>query len=310
MGYLVLNDYFKLIQETNLNQVISSSDANRLAAESIADTEIKSYLSQKYDLSEELTDTTVFNMVTAYKAGALVELNFDAYSDQSTYALKALVTFSGKCYVCTTAVTAAEAFDSAKWTLLGNKNDLFYVKLPNPRFDINETIKAGDVRFWKDKNYTAVLPSSSGNPSIQYMTKDNIPYKNVMPDDPVNGLAYWGAGVAYEVAAETLPTDSSKWTKGDNRSQKMIQVYIDIAIYHLHARISQQNVPTLRLERYMGKHEDKVVKAGRLMFPEYSALGWLQSMAGGELTADFPTIQPKKGQRIRFGGSIPMQTEY
>lgn len=310
MGYLVLNDYFKLIQETNLNQVTQSKEANRLAAEGIAQTEITSYLIQKYDLSEELTETTVFNMTTAYKAGALVELNFSDFSDTATYALKALVTYSGSCYVCTTAVVTAAAFNASDWTLLGKKHDLFHVKLPNPRFDINEDIVKGDVRFWKDKNYTAVLPSSSGRASIQYSTKDNVPYKNVLPDDPKNGVAYWGAGVAYSVAAETLPTDTSKWTKGDNRSQKMIQVYIDISLYHLHATISNQNVPQMRIERYMGRHEDKVVKAGRLMFPEYSALGWLQSMAGGELTADFPITQPKTGERIRFGGNIPMITDY
>lgn len=310
MGYLVLNDYFKLIQETNLNQVTQGKESNRLAAEGIAKTEITSYLTQKYDLSEELRETVVFDMTTAYKAGSLVELNFPDFSDTSTYALKALVTYSGKCYVCTTAITIAAAWDASKWTLLGAKFDLFYVNSPNPRFDIDEDITVGTVRFWKDKNYTALLASSSGQPSIQYRKKDNVPYKNVVPDDKVNGLKYWGAGVAYSVAAETLPTDTSKWTKGDNRSQKMIQVYVDIAIYHLHATIAQQNVPTLRIERYMGKHEDKVIKAGRLMFPEYCALGWLQSMAGGELTADFPIIQPKTGERIRFGGDIPMITDY
>jgi len=310
MGYLVLNDYFKLIQASALAQLTQGNDANRISAEGIAETEIISYLAQKYDLSAELRDTTVFDMTTAYKAESLVELNFPDFSDQSTYALKALCTFSGKCYVCSTPVVTAGAFDAANWTLLGNKYDLFHVKLPNPIFDIDEDIKAGDIRFWKDKNYTALLSSSSGNASIQYTKKDNVPAKNVMPDDPVLGAKYWGTGVPYSVTAETLPTDTSKWTKGDNRSQKMIQVYIDITIYHLHATIAQQNVPTMRIERYMGKHEDKVVKAGRLMFPEYCALGWLQSMAGGELTADFPKLQPKSGNRIRFGGDIPMITDY
>lgn len=40
----------------------------------------------------------------------------EEYDSTATYAVKAIVKHNGKIYKCTTAVTTAEAFDSAKWT--------------------------------------------------------------------------------------------------------------------------------------------------------------------------------------------------
>ena len=44
------------------------------------------------------------------------QLGFDAFSDQSTYAVGDFVTYNNKVYKCTTAVTTAGAWDAANWT--------------------------------------------------------------------------------------------------------------------------------------------------------------------------------------------------
>jgi hypothetical protein len=88
-------------------------------------------------------------------------------------------------------------------------------------------------------------------------------------------------------------------------------ICIDIALYHLHARISPVNVPELRIHRYMGLAEDRAMKAGRVIYPTYSALGWLQAAADGtDITPELPKLQPAKGARIRYGGNPKLINSY
>lgn len=46
----------------------------------------------------------------------VTQLGFDAFSDQSTYAVGDFVTYNNKIYKCTTAVTTAGAWNAANWT--------------------------------------------------------------------------------------------------------------------------------------------------------------------------------------------------
>ena len=58
MAYVTTNDYTLLIQDVNLQQIISSNVAIREQAELMAAGEARSYLIQKYKFDEELSKTT------------------------------------------------------------------------------------------------------------------------------------------------------------------------------------------------------------------------------------------------------------
>ena len=58
MAYVTTNDYTLLIQDVNLQQIISSNVAIREQAELMAVGEARSYLIQKYKFDEELSKTT------------------------------------------------------------------------------------------------------------------------------------------------------------------------------------------------------------------------------------------------------------
>ena len=294
MAYLRLRDYIKSIQTENLNQIITSDSSIRISAELAAQAEVISYLTQKYEVDEEFRNTEVFSMTKIYKANDLVYLDATAYSAASTYALKSLTLQAGKVYVCIVAIVAPEAFNASKWTLLGAQYDLFFITLPKPEFDITKVYKTGDQVYWKNKTYTNLIASSvlDHNASLQFGTYSDIPLGNVFPDDPIGGVKSWGAGTSYTVAVETLPTDTAKWTAGDNRSQQVLMYMIDIALYHLHSRIAPRNIPELRIDRYD------------------SSIAWLKMAGRGEITADIPKRQPKQGARIRFGGSVKNVNSY
>ena len=72
MSYLIASDYNKQIQADNLSQVISGDVSILTAAELAAQEEITSYLTQKYDLSKEFTDTQAWDSTVIYKAGQRV----------------------------------------------------------------------------------------------------------------------------------------------------------------------------------------------------------------------------------------------
>ncbi len=270
------------------------SSAMRLTAELLALEEVTSYLTQKYDMSAEFTDTVVWNPNTVYKAKNRVYLDASAYSATSTYALKALVLQSGSVYICITAITIAEAFNATKWTLLGAQYDLFYVTLPKPEFNFATIYNKTDEVFWKDKTYTCAVASTvySHSQQLQYVDYGNVPAINIAPDNAVNGVKYWGVGVAYSVIAGTLPTDTAKWTAGDNRSQKIVDCVVDIAIYKINPRLAPNNIPQIRIDNYD------------------SAIVWLKACGKGVVTANIPRIQPKQGNRIRFGGNIKNENSY
>lgn len=301
MSYLRAKDYIVQIQDANLQQIISNDPNVQAEAERLAQEEMISYLVQKYDVKSEFTDTSPFSMSLVYKAKQRFEINFPAYAPATTYHINDLVINQSIGYVCTGTTTGA--FDNTKWTVIGNQYDLYYASLPKPEFDNRNFYSIGDQVFWKDKTYTCAIatPVLDHSTAIQYGTYSNLPAQNVFPDDPVNGVTYWGTGTAYTVTAGTLPTDTTKFTKGDNRCQQLLAYMVDVVLYHLHTRISPRNIPPLRFKRYDGS-PDNPGNGG--------AIGWLKMAAQGEVTVNLPRLQPIQGSRIRYGGNVKLNNSY
>lgn len=292
MAYLIFSDFKKQIQTDNLLQIIGSDLTVLETAELQAIEEAYGYLTQKYDTSKEFSETAAWAIGTTYHAADRIYLNATAYSNTATYALNALTLHQNNVYKCTTAITVGEAFNPAKWQLIGPQYALFYAKYPKPLFDYQGHYSKGDQVYWNGKTYTAIKGSFDWGDNIQFRQIQNIPPSNVFPDDPTNGALWWGTGTAYTVPAGTLPTNTTYWTEGDNRTQSVLMIVIDIALFHLHSRIAPRNVPDLRKERYL------------------NAIDMLKAFARGEMTAKLPLIQPKQGARIRFGGNIKNQNSY
>lgn len=264
-------------------------------AQNAAEAKVTSYLVQKYNIKEEFTDTNPYNPALSLKAKNRIYLDALAYSATSTYAINNLCLQGGNVYICTTAVTVPGAFDPTAWALLGAQYTIFYITLPYPEFDYQCLYAKGAQVWWKDSVYTCQIATQpiTQDDILQAGTYQNVPLPNVFPDDPANGVQYWGAGIPYSVAAYTIPTNAAYWTLGDNRNPDFVNMCIDLTLYRCHIRIAPRNIPDIRV-----KARDEAIE-------------WLKDAAEGTyITADLPLIQPRSGARIRFGGNTKINNTY
>lgn len=295
MSYLILNDYIGAIQSDNLLSVIGNNMAVLTQAQKAAQEKVTSYLVQKYNISQEFTDTNPYNPALALTAKSRIYLDGPAYNAAGIYSINALTLQAGNVYICTVAITVPEAFNIAHWALLGPQYTIFYVTVPNPEFDYLCYYKVGDIVWYKDKVYTCAIATQpiTNDTILQAGYYKNVPLPNIFPDDPNNGAQYWSAGVAYSIAAYTKPTDTTKWTLGDNRNPDFVNICIDLTLYRCHIRIAPRNIPDIRV-----KARDEAIE-------------WLKDAAQGNyITANLPLIQPRSGARIRFGGNTKIQNTY
>lgn len=261
-------DYELYCDTQTLTQVVNADLSLKRLCEYSVEDQIKSYLSQRYDFSKpygEFTDTDTWSYTTTYRANNRVYLDATAYSITATYALHALTLYSGSVYICSTAILVGEAFTASKWMLLGDQYDILYVTPPQDPWDYQLNYLAGDVIYYKDKTYTAYIPST-----------------NIAPDSTY-GSNYWGTGTSYTVTAGTLPTDDTKWTEGDNRNNYLLQIYITIVVYNMFMKVAPKNIQQTRKDQYE------------------MAIDWLEKAGSGKVTADLPLIVPEQGSSIRWG---------
>ena len=165
---------------------------------------------------------------------------------------------------------------------------------PAPAFNFSGVYRLNDTVFWKNRVYTCKVATTqiTHEVALQYGSYQNIPYTNVAPNDPVNGLQYWGGGTAYSVPVNTALNNTTYWALTDNRDAQMVMFIVDVALFHLHSRIAPRNIPELRIKRYE------------------AAVIWFQACAEGKVTPALPLIQPKQGNRIRYGGNVKLSNNY
>lgn len=263
-------DYLRLIQADNLAQIIESNEQIKLDTEQSAQAEMISYLSQRYLVNEVFTNTTVFEIASVYNAKSLVEFTSPAFSASATYASGVFRVYNGSVYKSNTAISPA-AFNASQWDLICLDKALYFVTLPNSEWNSETSYAIGDEVWYANKVYTCVIANS-----------------NIKPTE----AAYWGTGVPYTVTGE-YPDNDLVWTKGDNRNQQIVMRLIDITLYHLHSRINPRNIPDLRKDRYDGNREAQTL----------GAIGWLKSVARGDVNADLPVYSPERGLSIRYGNA-------
>lgn len=268
-------DYLRLIRDDVVNQIIESNQQIKLDVEQAAQAEMISYLKQRYLVNHVFADTKTFDVSATYNGKQLVEFTATAYSNAATYVTDDYVLQNSKIYK-SIAGNAPHAFVLNEWTYICEDKDLFYVQLPYSEYDTLTEYLAGDKVYYNNYEYTCLIKN-----------------KNI----PVTNTLFWSKGAAYTITG-VYPDDSTKWTKGDNRNQQIVMYLLDITLYHLHSRINPRNIPDLRKERYDGNN---AMQNG-------GAIAWLKRVASGDLTADLPQIVAQQGMSIRYGSSVPKQT--
>jgi len=286
--YLRPIDYLTFIQDAQRAQIVGNNDSVRIVAEQTAQEEMLSYLSQKYDIEREFRDLNIYNPNVSYKALDRIYLDGSPWAAGS-YNANTIIIHIGLAYIAIVNTTTSPLDQVSDWFYLGRQYDMFYTKLPKPEFNYKNNYTFNDEVFWKDKTWIANQGSRAqshfGN--IQDAYRENIGLSNVAPTDSGNQhFAYWKTPTDYSVPTNTLPTNLSFWTSGDSRSQQLKMYLIFITIFRIARRIAPNNVPA----RYEADYNETIE--------------WLKMAAKGEITANLPLIQPKQGQRVRFGGMV------
>lgn len=251
--------------------------------------QLSNYLRQKYDVDSEFTPTLPYDPAKAYKATNRVYLDATAYSASSTYVLNQLCLQGGKVYQCSTAISSPEAFNTAHWTLLGDRYDIFFAAYPFPLFNINASYRKDDKVFWKDHIYTCLRTTVllSHESELQYAEVDNLPLKNVFPDDLVNGRSYWHDEGAYAVPPSALLVQNS-----DPETVQFIQARED---YQVQAGVSAIEVNDVL----------QTMQSNTDVFVDDSLEGWsygLERVGYGTMQPDVDYAKDAKGWHLLKSG--------
>lgn len=288
LRYLHNSDYF-VIQDVQLQQVIQKNQNKLEKAERTAIEEAESYITQRFDMSYEFTNTGSWSASATYSAHDRIILDYPDYSTAKTYSYKDCAIYNGDCYCLTGTTSFTGSFSTVYWTNIGYQYSIYYALYPEQLFYYLDDYKKDEQVYWKDRVWTCVVPTQqlSQSAANQYLQYQNIPLQNVFPDDTESnsGYKYWTPSATYSIPAGTLPNDKTYWIEGDNRSSQMIMYLTDMVLYHLHKSISPKNIPDLRVVDYR------------------QAIDWLKAVGSGEITTKVLQLQPQKGMMFRYGGN-------
>ena len=99
--------------------------------------------------------------------------------------------------------------------------------------------------------------------------------------------------------------------QGDGRDPMLLQTCLQIAIYNLQPRLVSRTTQEERVIQYMGNPEDRETRGQRVLYPTYSALGWLQAaVIGNDIVPNLPQLQPDMDSRISYGGRTKNENSY
>lgn len=336
MPYLILKDYFATIQDVNLQQVLTNEDEHRLIKQGTALAEIKSYLTQKYDVSDEFRETIPFTFTGQYKAKQLIYLDATAYSASGTYALNAMSLNGGNVYRCTTAIVAPEAFTIAHWTLIEAQYTLYYIPTPYPEFNYKTFYNVGDFVWYKDSVYKCLHASATNTQrsNLQYESYADVPYTNQFPGIKVD---QWSAGVPYSFTG-LWPT----FTSADYTAWAALTAYttgqrVSYASYIYQAQANNTGTtPGTDITKWLpiswiaGDNRNPQLVEMNVQIAIYKlstrisprnipeiwvknyddCKSWLKKCAAGDVTLDAPLLMPSQGRRIRYGSVTKRINDY
>lgn len=330
MSYLIAQDYLMQIQP-QLRAQINTLAMSR--AELTAIEEIKGYISKKYNVNSELTDTSLYNANTIYKGYDRVYINYPTYSATSTYSVGNYAVNGVNAYVCNTAISVGESFNPSKWDLIGSASTIYYVAYPYPLFNVYGVYKIGDKVFWKGRTYTSKYQTTSLDAvqMLQYGDYNNVPLNNFFPDDPTNGARNWTDNGVYSIAANKL--NSPIYDSGATYALGVYTTYTDNCVYVCTTAITVPetfNPAHWRLVWQIGDNRSQLMVTHviniALYWAHYSiapnnvpddryaaykfAKEWCKGVMVGDISTPLEPIQPKAGQRMLFDSYVKRGNNY
>jgi hypothetical protein len=342
MSFLRPRDYLPQIQTAILSQLTKGDPLVQADAEEVAQEELSSYLRQRFDLSVAFADTLVFDPNAVYNAGQLVELNYQAWVSQN-YTAGAVVSYTDGCaYLCkTSTVSDAPPTNTSYWALLGVNYSLYNIPYPYPVFDVNYgNYVKGNIVFWKNNIYECLIPSKGYSHSglIQFEAQQKVQLFNVFPDDPVNGLIYWGTGTPYSVAdllPQQTPQNVTSWGNVTTYSKNQFVSYNN-GLWQSIVNGNTGNIPGANILNWQpaswipGDNRDRSLVKNMVDAALYTlhaniapqnipalrqrryakAIEWCLAVAKGDITPNLPVLQPTQGGRIRIGGNIKLENTW
>ena len=329
MGYIIRSDYYKSIQEAQITQITRGDNNILLQAESAAMSRARGMLMQKYDISQEFTNTVLYNTGTIYKAADRVYIAYPVYNASNSYTAGMYCTYNTNAYICISNTTGA--FNASAWSSIGTSVSIYYAAYPYAYFDLYGVYAVDDKLFYKGHIFKCLQKTSflTNFAAVQFGYEDNIPPNNVFPDDITNGTKQWKDEGAYSVPVNLLATAvynsgtnyvvddyaqylgsiyvcisdttgqfnpdawRAVWVLGDNRDQLMVTSIVDIALWYAHKAIAPSNIPELRIDAYN------------------VAIEWFRRLRDGiEQASNMPLIQPKQGRRILSDSLVARNNYY
>lgn len=236
MRYIRDVDYLLKATSRNFQQFISDNPLIKNQAELLAIDMVRSKLIQRWDCDAEFKPTYVWSILATYAADDVVYLDGDDWTDEDPYPVNTVILFGGNIYLKNSNIVDyvdQEPEDTAYWILLGKQYDMFNVIIKEEWFDSTTTYLYGEKVYFKGSYYTA---------------KSSV--KGITPDNKSFGANYWGTKTAATIPTGTLPTNTTYFLVGDNRSSIIFNMVIDIAIYKIELRLSPQVAQKHREKSY------------------------------------------------------------
>lgn len=335
MGYLRYFDYVQRAQDPNIQQWIAKNMTILYTAERTAQQQITSRLSQKFDLSQEFTNTTLFNESAKYNAGGLVELNYTAYSVTAVYVAGNYISYTdGNVYKCILLTTAGILpTNTTYFKLIGAQFDLYYITPPYQAFYVQNLYNVGERVMYKNKIYQCLTASAiiTQEDRIQAISTYNVALPNVFPDNPVDGPKQWGVGVSYIVTGY-IPNDTTApiysptnpYTIGQTvtyngmrwkclTANTGITPGFDIISWQSETWVNGDNRDNELVMYYVDIVVYNIMQRiapmaiPKLRSDNYNiAMAWLKDAAHGIVSPNIPLYQNNKGSRIRGGSNVKM----
>jgi hypothetical protein len=331
MSFLRRKDYYSLIDTDQISTITTSTDSFLTDREKAAQEEISSYIRHRYDVTKIFKDILTYSFTTQYYINDLVQWSETAYSATSTYALNARVSYSGSIYKCNTAGTTG-VWNSSKWDYLALNETLYYCavncvgSLPSSAFTFTTnayTTSHDDIKGWDKLSQTTIyLKRLDDEVRIYFSAADRSSNINV-----VGLFEYNQDGMDFPVNVPVMPgynddnilsgfisiigyipdltewsvVASNCWVEGDNRNPMILQLMIDVVLYHILSRIQPRNIPDLRKERYDGNDPNQ----------NSGAVGYLKRVQKGDVQLDLPVhYDQERGQVFSFGSEEKQSFSY
>jgi hypothetical protein len=215
-----------------------------------------------------LTNTDYLLHVQDTNWQQLISNNALVQKQSERYAQAKITSYLNAKYDCVEEFKDTTTFDIAKAykadSLVVYNAEYYYLTPTADSYAYNVTYKVGDKVYYHSNIYTCIVESTGITPTVSTSwVNDN----------------YTIIGV--------LPTDATKWTKGDNRSVLIFNWYVELAVFYAYTRISPRNIPQLRIDQKNEVIEDL----------KNAQIGVSINLY------DLPLLQPLQGRSIRFNST-------